>query len=200
MNRFLMNGSLAAGLACAALSLAFLTPVWGSAPQDVRPGGARPLQVMDVDLDGAVNLGGPLEQGVSAARLARMQLSVAVDESVCSAASVQCNGAPAAAGGNDSPVRLALLVQNHAGPVTGLSVSDVQITNPFVPPGGAGVELSGCGASCFQEGGTGLYQVWVDPSGSNLWKTGSYFGEVIVTVPAPEGTVGLHALFELEIP
>jgi hypothetical protein len=71
----------------------------------------------------------------------------------------------------------------------------VSVLNPFVPAGGAGAVQSTC-EDCFQNAGNGMYAIFVSPSGTASWKSGSYFVQVRVKV----GARSHHALAQIEIP
>ena len=141
----------------------------------------------------------------------QLGVEVQVNETACAAAPVQCGDggtghtfAPAAST-NHNPVQIAVLVTRNGAPRAGLGSAAFDFSNQFVPAGGAA--LTRCpagGAGCaspgdlFQNGGDGVYLLWVHPSpaGSN-WKTGSYYSRVTVTDPA--GRKG-SALVEITVP
>jgi hypothetical protein len=129
----------------------------------------------------------------------RVKLSAKIDNTYCATFGVQCSGPglsfAAAANNNRNPVRLGVQVLNDGAPITNLTDADVNIINPFVPAGGTAVTQLSCG-SCFQNSGTGIYTIFVNPANGALWKSGSYFAQVQVKV----GSDIHRALIEIEIP
>jgi hypothetical protein len=128
--------------------------------------------------------------------LAGLEVSAQVDERVCAGVSVQCGDAgtghtfKAAGPTNHNPVVVAVLVTRNGAPRAGLPSTAFDVSDQFVPAGGAGFVRcpaggTGCAPPTFQDGGDGTYLLWVHPgaAGAN-WKSGSYFGRVTVTDPA----------------
>ena len=102
---------------------------------------------------------------------------------------------------NHNLVRLGIQVLRLRGkPVAGLSESAFVIISDFVPAGGSTVVKASC-TDCFKEAGSnkGAYTIFVNPSSGN-WKSGSYFVQVQVTVPTPNGTRSHLALAQIDIP
>ncbi len=128
-----------------------------------------------------------------------VKLSVKVDRTYCATGGVQCSGPglsfAAAADTNRNPIRLGIQVLNNGAPVAGLTDADITVINPFVPAGGTAITQFSC-ASCFQNGGNGLYAIFVNPAGVANWKSGSYFAQVQVKV----GLSTYRELVQISIP
>ena len=119
-------------------------------------------------------------------------ITVHVDQTACATVAVQCPAFAAAGPTNRNPIRLGIQL---APGVAGIPSSSFGIFNPFVPAGGTAVVRRTC-ASCFQDGGSGMYAMWIEPGGVGNWKSGSYFVQVQLTV----GTAVLRPMVQLEIP
>ena len=134
-----------------------------------------------------------------------------VNEAACASVPVQCGDGPTGhtfappAPTNHNPVAVAVLVTRNGVPRPGLGSAAFNFSNRFVPAGGAGLTRcpaggSGCASpgNLFQDGGDGVYMLWVhpQPAGAN-WKSGSYYARITVTDPG--GRKG-SALVEITVP
>lgn len=151
------------------------------------------------------------EVKVVEAHARQLGVEVQVNEAACASVPVQCGDgvtghtlAPAASTNHNS-IQVAVLVTQNGAPRAGLGSAAFDFNNKFVPAGGAGLTRcpaggTGCASpgNLFQDGGDGVYVLWVHPApaGSN-WKAGSYYGRVTVTDPA--GRKG-SALVEITVP
>jgi hypothetical protein len=148
---------------------------------------------------------------VLAASAGQLGVEAEVYEAACVSASVQCGDGPTGhafappAPTNHNPVAIAVLVTRNGAPRAGLGSGAFNFSNQFVPAGGAGLTRcpaggTGCASAgnLFQDGGDGVYLLWVHPqrAGSN-WSSGSYHARVTVTDPA--GRKG-SALVEITVP
>lgn len=156
---------------------------------------------------GATTSGGPGGDGLKqlrsdvrilAASAGQLGVQAEVDEAACASVPVQCGDGGTghtflpAAPTNHNPVAIAVLVTRNGAPRAGLGSGAFDFSNRFVPAGGAGLTRcpaggTGCASpgNLFQDGGDGVYLLWVHPQpvGSN-WKAGSYYSRVTVTDPA----------------
>lgn len=127
--------------------------------------------------------------------------TVELDREYCATGGIQCSGTgltPGVAAGktNRNPVRIGLQVLDSGAPVTTLTDADITVINPFVPAGGASAGKLSCG-SCFQNGGNGLYAIFVNPAVSGFnWKPGAYFVQILVTTGASTS----RTLVKVDIP
>ena len=148
---------------------------------------------------------------ILAASAGQLGVQAEANEAACASVPVQCgDGASGhtfvpAASTNHNPVAIAVLVTRNGAPRPGLGSGAFNFSNQFVPAGGAGLTRcpaggSGCASpgNLFQDGGDGVYLLWVhpQPAGSN-WKSGSYASRITVTDPA--GRKG-SALIEITVP
>jgi hypothetical protein len=141
--------------------------------------------------------------GVVSSDLAHV--AVYVDITYCASGGVQCTStghtAAAAAAGNHNPVRVVVQVSANNGsnlfvPVNDLSSDLFGVSTQLVPAGGATVERLAC-ATCFQAVAGGTYAIFVHPTGSNLWKSGSYFAQIGFTSGS---TTFFPAIARIDIP
>lgn len=148
---------------------------------------------------------------VLAASAGQLGVQAEVNEAACASVPVQCGDGATGhtfvppASTNHNPVAIAVLVTRNGAPRPGLASTAFNFSNRFVPAGGAGLTRcpaggSGCGSpgNLFQDGGDGVYLLWVhpQPAGAN-WKSGSYYSRITVTDPA--GRKG-SALVEITVP
>ncbi len=125
-----------------------------------------------------------------------LEVSAEVDEAACAGGSVQCGDggtghtfAPARPT-NHNPVVVAVLVTRGGASRAGLPSTAFDVSNSFVPAGGAGLTRcpaggTGCAPPSFQDGGNGTYLLWIHPAPAGVdWKSGSYFVRITVTDPA----------------
>jgi hypothetical protein len=148
---------------------------------------------------------------VLAASAGQLGVQAEVYEAACASAPVQCGDGPTGhtfvppAATNHNPVAIAVLVTRNGAPRAGLTSTAFNFSSAFVPAGGAGLTRcpaggSGCASpgNLFQDGGDGVYLLWVhpQPAGAN-WKSGSYYSRITVTDPA--GRKG-SALVEVTVP
>ncbi|HSP95624.1 MAG TPA: hypothetical protein VL049_00070 [Candidatus Dormibacteraeota bacterium] len=123
-------------------------------------------------------------------KLSLPKVEARVDTRICTSRPDQCLPPPpvqpgwdaAAMDGNDRPIRMFVLVVSNGVGVTGLGADAFAFTNPFAPAGGSMAEPCGtnCGDLWFQEGGNGLYSLFLRPS--SVWKAGQYAATLKVTV------------------
>ena len=119
-------------------------------------------------------------------------VTVHVDQTYCGTGGVQCPAFAVAGPTNRNPIRLGIQL---APGISGVPTGSFAVVNPFVPAGGASVVRRTC-ADCFQDGGSGIYAIFVEPAGLGNWKSGAYFVQVQVTV----GGAVLRPMVQLEIP
>lgn len=137
----------------------------------------------------------------------RVTVSAKVDTGVCASAAVQCgpeNAGPAS-NLNESPVRLFVHVSQHGRGVEGLAADAFAFVNPFFPAGGRAVHKCAvnCGMAWFQDGGNGLYSIFLEPVPSPMpdsWQAGEYAATVEVVVTDAFGDSDGTALVTFDIP
>jgi hypothetical protein len=88
-----------------------------------------------------------------------------------------------------------LQVLEGTAPVINLTSAEINLVAPIAPPGGSAVVKRSC-PTCFLNAGSGLYVIFVNPFGTDNWKSGSYYLQLQVTV----GAVTHRALAQIEIP
>lgn len=141
-----------------------------------------------------------------------------VDTTYCASGGIQCtvpgtgHTAEAANDANHNPLRMFVHVVTHAG-ITPFALTDASFnfSNSLYPAGGAGAELcdvATCTGSTFQNGGSGLYALFLDLGTPGNWKAGTYGatvhvefvngattyrGTAIVTFTIPEAGVAARA-------
>jgi hypothetical protein len=91
---------------------------------------------------------------------------------------------------------------------TGETISDLvsaefTFSNSFVPAGGGAAGLCSaatCTATTFQNGGNGLYSLFLDRLPAGTWRAGTYAGTVEVTAVRAGVTFRGHGLVTFTIP
>ncbi len=154
---------------------------------------------IDTSYTGAVAQASP--QPEVGATFGNLDLSVQVDETYCATGGVQCTGtghtAAAAGPTNHNPVRIGFQLLSSGVPVTNVGTADVTVVAKFVPAGGSGLARLVC-ASCFQNAGNGVYDVFVHPALTGNWRSGAYLIQVTVTNPSSKAKT--YALGRIDIP
>ncbi|AOE50259.1 hypothetical protein [Kangiella sediminilitoris] len=121
-----------------------------------------------------------------------LEVQVVVHTDACASVPVQCGADAAdehtyeaASSSNHNPFPIRILVSKNGSPVSGLSASQFDYNNSFVPAGGTSSSKCDveCGPSWFQDAGHGVYSVYVDRSSNDgeNWDAGNYAGMVKVT-------------------
>ena len=127
------------------------------------------------------------------------QFTVHVDKNYCVSAGVQCETGLLPESTNGEPIRLLMQVTTRLGqPVAGLVDADFAVLNPFTPAGGTAVAKTICGA-CFQNGGNGVYALFVDPRDEANWKAGGYGVQITVTSTLGDRLLSSSALIDITI-
>lgn len=173
-----------------ALALTFTGAAFGQ--EDYQNAGATESQVNGNAAKYAPTLGNAAF-GTSA-----LEVRAKVDREYCATGGVQCAGLTPgvpAQKTNRNPIRIGLEVLDSGAPVTTVATADVTVNNPFVPAGGTAVNRFSC-ATCFQNGGNGLYTIFLNPFGAANWKAGTYFVQVVVT----SGSSTARRLIQVDIP
>jgi hypothetical protein len=153
----------------------------------------------------AVGLPETLDRVEFAVRLPMVAASI--DPTACAAGFPACGanqGGPAT-DQNRQPIRMVVLVARDGVGVEGLSADDFRFENPFPPVGGPSAVPceSNCGPMWFQEGGSGLYAMFLEPAADGNWRAGQYAAavsvELAVTDPYTRDAPGT-TLVTFEIP
>ncbi len=137
-----------------------------------------------------------------------VEVEASVDTEICASGAVQCtethsNGG-AASSSNHKPLRLIVLVTRGGEGVSGLSDTDFTFVNTFVSAGGGSSGLCDsvdCGASFFQDNGTGLYAMFLDviPVATN-WGAGTRGATIAVSFTEDSKTFDGIALVTFTFP
>lgn len=138
----------------------------------------------------------------------KANLTASVDTAACTTDLVQCgigeDTLTAASNLNHNPIAMTVLVEHKGAPVTGLSLTDFEFHNPFVPAGaGAAVICSeaNCGRDRFKASDQGLYVIWLDQSSAGNWTAGRYSAGLGVKFTDDEGVAHQEIiLVTFEIP
>lgn len=121
-----------------------------------------------------------------------LDVQVVVHTDACLSVPVQCNADAAdehtfeaASSTNHNPFPIRILVSKNGEPVSGLSSSEFDYNNSFVPAGGTSATKCDvdCGVNWFQGGSNGVYSLFIDRlnNDSGNWKAGNYAGMIQVT-------------------
>lgn len=125
-------------------------------------------------------------------------VTTVVDTTFCASGAVQCtvpgsgHTAAVANSSNSNPIRLFVTVSREGNPVSGLTISNFNVSNGFVPAGGGAATICTstiCGSNRFGGGSQGTYQIILDRVGTN-WKRGSYLATTKVTSGTDVGISG----------
>ena len=147
---------------------------------------------------------------VSSAYAAPLIIEARVDTEFCASGGIQCtvagtgHTAEAASSANHNPVRMFVQVIKHNGAtITDLVAGEFAFSNPFAPAGGGAAGLCSaatCTAATFQNGGNGLYSLFLDRIPLGDWKAGTYAGTVEVTAVRGGVTFTGHGIVTFTIP
>lgn len=147
---------------------------------------------------------------VSSASAAPLRIEASVDTEYCASGGIQCtvagtgHTAAAASNANHNPLRMFVQVVLDTGEtIPNLVGAEFTFSNPFVPAGGGAAGLCSaatCTASTFQNGGNGLYSLFLDRVPAGNWRAGTYAGTVEVTAVRAGVTFRGHGLVTFTIP
>jgi len=133
-------------------------------------------------------------------------MEIAIDTNACASGLEQCSNFSAAGAShlNANPIRMFVLAKANKFPLTGLGSDAFGLAAPFFPGGGSAFKFCDidCGENWFQDGGAGLYSIFLQPVAStpqSNWQAGQYAGSLEVIGPEPFFRRGV-ALVNFEIP
>jgi len=147
---------------------------------------------------------------VSSAYTAPLRIEARVDTESCASGGIQCtvagtgHTAAAASSANHNPVRMFVqVVQDTGETIPDLVSAEFAFSNPFVPAGGGAAGLCSaatCTVSTFQNGGNGLYSLFLDRLPAGNWRAGTYAGTVEVTAVRAGVIFRGHGIVTFTIP